>query len=247
MTADERDAYMKTILENQAKIFNQNEELIFANVFHDTIKGSSWLPDDFPLSPGRGALGYPALYVLYRVLNEFHPQQILEMGMGQSTKMIGLYNHKHTSCRHQVVEHDSKWIAFFRNHFTLPATTEIVTLPIIDIPLQIDGVSHNVTIYQEFPDHFQGQAFDFICIDGPYGFRSPQYSRVDIITILPECLKSSFVILLDDCDRTGERNTLQLICHTLEEHGIAYDSNIYWGEKGTGIVVSRDLSFLCTL
>ena len=32
-------------------------------------------------SPGRGAIGYPVMYVLYRVLNEFKPTSILELGI----------------------------------------------------------------------------------------------------------------------------------------------------------------------
>ena len=238
---------LSTILENQHTLYNQNREIIFANVFHDTIKGSKWFPSDFPLSPGRGALGYPALYVLYRVLNEFHPQNILEMGMGQSTKVIGLYNNYYPECRHQVVEHDPEWISFFCNHFDLPSTTKVVELPLMNADIQLDEISSNTIMYNGFPQAFEGQVFDFICIDGPYGFNNPQYSRIDIIGILPECLTKSFVIILDDCDRKGEQNTFNMICDILKEHNIEHNSSIYYGEKGTGIIVSPDYSFMCSM
>lgn len=247
MDTEDLMKYMELIIQNQNMISNQNQELIFAHVFHDTIKGSEWLPSDFAFSPGRGALGYPALYVLYRILNEFHPQKILEMGMGQSTKMIGLYNHKYTNCRHQVVEHDSDWITFFTNHFKMPESTEVVELPIEDTLLQIEEHASNVTVYQGFYERFMDHKYDFICIDGPYGFRSPDYSRVDIISILPDCLESSFVIMLDDCQRNGEYRTYELISDLLKENGIVHSRNIYNGEKGTGLIVSEDLSFLCTM
>jgi len=235
-------------IENDLKtIIGQNAELIYSQVFHDTIKGSEWLPGDFPFSPGRGALGYPALYVLYRILDEIRPQSVLEMGMGQSTKMIALYNHKHKECRHCVVEHDQKWIDFFCNHFELPGTTEVVQLPITDIPVTGSGKPQNVTVYAGFEDRFRGKKFDFICIDGPYGFRSPEFSRIDIVSILPECLNEQFVILLDDCQRVGEMNTLRLITQILKEKQIKYSVNVYEGEKHTGLVVSEDLSFLCTM
>lgn len=238
---------LEKIIENQNTIMGQNSELIFANVFHDTIKGSKWLPADFAFSPGRGALGYPALYVLYRVLNEFHPKSVLEMGMGQSTKMIGMYNHKYEACRHQVVEHDPEWINFFCNHFRLPETTKVVELPIMDAPIAMSGEPQNVTMYTGFEDRFKGQKFDFVCIDGPYGFRSPEFSRIDLISIMPECLNESFVIMLDDCDRTGEMNTLRLMIGILNEHGIPHAETLYEGEKKTGMIVSENLSFLCTM
>ena len=236
------------ILNNQKTIMGQNHELIFSQVFHDTIRGSEWLPADFAFSPGRGALGYPALYVLYRILNEFNPVDILETGMGQSTKMIGLYNHYNKDCHHCVVEHDHEWIDFFTNHFELPGTTRIIELPIMDSDLDLaGGRKSNVTTYQGFSREFSGKKFDFMCIDGPYGFRSPDYSRIDIIGILPECLKESFVILLDDCERQGEFNTLKLIIAKLNEAGIDCEYGIYYGEKGTGLVVSKDLAFMCSM
>ncbi len=244
---DSNEALLNTIISNQRDLYNQNRELIYANIFHDTIKGSEWLPDDFPMSPGNMALGYPALYALYRILNEVHPKSILETGLGQSTKMISLYNRKHKDCHHRVVEHDSSWIEFFTNHFNVPETTEIVELPITDITIDLGKGSSNVTVYEGFAEKFTGQQFDFMCIDGPFGFRSPQYARVDLFGILPECLAESFVILLDDCNRDGEKNTLNLISELLSENSIPHRKNIYFGEKGTGILVSENLAFLCSL
>lgn len=244
---ESNEKLLNTIICNQRALFNQNRELIYANIFHDTIKGSEWLPSDFSMSPGNAALGYPALYVLYRILNEFHPKSILETGLGQSTKIISLYNRWHEDCHHVVVEHDHSWIDFFMNHFKVPQSTEIVELPITDVMLDFDGNLSNVTVYEGFADRFVEKKFDFMCIDGPFGFRSPCYARVDLFGILPECLAESFVILLDDCNRDGERNTLNLISELLKEKSIPHSKNIYFGEKGTGIIVSDDLAFLCSL
>lgn len=242
------DKEIATVIENQKIIIGQNHELIYSQVFHDTIKGSKWLPEDFAFSPGRGALGYPALYVLYRVLDEFRPISILETGMGQSTKMIGMYNMHNKECNHCVVEHDHGWIEFFSSNFKLPKTTQIVELPIEDTEIELgDGQKTNVTIYTDFFNTFKDHKYDFICIDGPYGFRSPIYSRIDVIGILPECLKERFVIMLDDCHRTGEQNTLDLMLAKLEDAGIECYYSIYNGEKGTGIIVSKDLSYMTTL
>ena len=50
------------IQESQSKILNLNHEIIWADIYHDSIKGRNWL-NDFPLSPGRWAVNYSFLYV----------------------------------------------------------------------------------------------------------------------------------------------------------------------------------------
>lgn len=248
---------IKMLLEKQENIEQKlltirrvGDEQLWAQVFHDTIKGSRWLPADFPLSPGRSALGYAALYVLYRILNEVHPQNILEMGLGQSTKIISMYCRSNTKCNHLVVEHDESWISFFKNHFELPETSHIVRLDIEnkDMEFEGDGEKSNVITYVDFKEQIgTDKQFDFICIDGPYGYGKPQYSRIDILEMLPDCLKDSFIIMLDDLHRKGEQNTFRLISEALDKSGIKHYSKVYMGMKHTGIVVSEDLAFLCTL
>ena len=76
--------------------------------------------------------------------------------------------------------------------------------------------STNVTKYVGFDEKLKEKSFDLMMIDGPYGYRSPDYSRVDILSILPDCLNDEFVILMDDCDRKGEQRTCQLIGYTLQ-------------------------------
>jgi len=75
---------IKHIVKNTNSISYEN---IYANVFHDTTSRSEWLNDKV-FWPGRSALGYPAMYVTYRILNEMKPKRILELGLGQSTKLI---------------------------------------------------------------------------------------------------------------------------------------------------------------
>lgn len=226
------------------------QELIWSEVYHDTIRGSKWLSPDLPFSPGRGAIGYQLMYVLYRVLDETKPDSVLELGMGQSTKMIGSYvASTHGKCKHYVVEHDESWIGFFQNHFKLPDSTEIVRCGIEDASVELEDENRitNVTRYVGFKEEMQGKKFDLIMIDGPYGYRSPDFSRVDVLGILPDCLNNEFVILMDDCDRNGERRTCEMILFMLQEAGIQYYAYTYSGEKDVTIIVSQNLRFLCLM
>ncbi|MBQ7629457.1 MAG: hypothetical protein IJS81_04505, partial [Selenomonadaceae bacterium] len=98
---------------------NRNvNELIWANVFHDAIKGCSWFPaESFSMNLGRWAVGYNYFYVVFRILNEFKPKKILELGLGQSTRLIGQYVKMHENCRHDIVEHDAAFAEVSQKNF----------------------------------------------------------------------------------------------------------------------------------
>ena len=68
---------LKNISLQTSQIKKQTSEAVWAHIFHDTIVESTWLKDK-TFSPGRWAVGYPYLYVMYRILNEVHPKRILE-------------------------------------------------------------------------------------------------------------------------------------------------------------------------
>lgn len=112
------------------------DELYWAQIYNSTIQNSAWL-EDKSISPGRWAVGYNYLYVLYRILDDIRPSHILELGLGQSTKLIGQYAifpEVSGNIKHVVVEHDAEWSKFFfgRNK-SLCQNTQVVTLPLIDV------------------------------------------------------------------------------------------------------------------
>ncbi len=219
-----------------------SREAVWAHVFHDTILGSVWLKDK-SFSPGRWAVGYPYLYAMYRVLDEVRPKSILELGLGQSTRMIAQYA-EHTGARHVVVEHDPEWIAFFARNFALPPSTEVVKLPweFVDF----EGAK-GVRRFQGFVEKFGLDHFDFISIDAPLGGDMHDFARIDFLQIMPGCLDVDFVIMLDDVERSGERHTLALMEKTLKDAGIAYAKGVYWGGKKSAVLASQSLRFVTSM
>ena len=220
-----------------------SDEILWAEVLGSTMAGSEWLHDQ-SLSPGRWAVGYPYLYVLYRVLNEMRPQGILDLGAGQSTRMIAQYVRSHHAAKHVVVEHDEEWLSFFGRSIELSDRTEVLRLP-IDVMSFMDD--DEVTHYQGFSQSLEGRKFDLISIDGPFGGQAKKYSRIDTIGILPDCLEKSFVILIDDFDRRPEQNTVQLVKKRLDEELISYSVGVYSGQKKVCVIASEDQKFLCTM
>lgn len=226
------------------KLYLQNEEMLWAMIFNNTISDSSWLHNP-SFSPGRAALGYPALYALYRILDEARPQTILEIGLGQSTHLISQYAAANLDVTHIVIEHDQSWIDFYSNNKTYihPSNTSIMRL---DLVIE----AHNnamVRKYKGFKEAFHGKKFDLICIDGPFGYDMKNYSRVDVLESMPNCLNDNFIIALDDCERSGEQTTLEEMEAVLTSCSIPYAKGIYRGVKDFTIICSNEQKFLCTM
>lgn len=218
-------------------------EAVWAAIFNNTISGSTWLKNT-TFSPGRWAVGYPALYVMYRILNEARPKRILELGLGQSTRMIAQYAAAYEDVEHIVVEHDAEWIAFFKNDFTLSERTKIVQLDRELVPYKD---AEAVRVFKGFREAFTGQRFDFVFVDAPLASDMKQYARIDILSILPECFSNSFVFMLDDSERRGEQNMLTEIKGIFEEKGIDFCQGRYSGKKDCAVIASPNQRFLTTL
>ena len=228
-------------------------ELTWANVFHDATAGCSWFPKEgLPCWPGRGAAGYQYMYVAYRILNELRPKSILEIGMGQSTRLIGQYiktRDTEHDYNHYCVEHDADWAKICQEQWPLDTgRSHVVILPLGIMSFSDSkGNNRDTVIYNGFYDSFKGKTFDLISIDGPYGYNDPLYSRIDILELLPGCLGNDFCILVDDYNRSGEQRTVEAICMKLDENKIKYDSAVYRGEKKMCVIASESWSFLCCL
>ena len=220
------------------------EELKYSVIFHDTIKDSRWLPENQSFSLRGGAMDYGAMYVLYRVLNEFQPKCVLEMGLGQSSKMISRYAEYSETVLHRIIEHDPLWKKFFQNHYKLPMNSMVIMLDIVDEKIVINGKEGNVTHYKNFYECLSDKHYDMIVIDGPYGYRSPYYSRIDSLSLIPQCLGKDFVIFMHDIDRVGEQNTMEMIKSKLSENKIKYREKIYYHSM---IVCSENLKFFCSM
>lgn len=244
--AQMQELLMKSVRENtEAIVQTQNiaREAVWAEVFNNTITGSNWLLDT-AFSPGRMATGYQSLYVLYRIFNEVKPKSILEIGLGQSTRLIGQYANHHDDVEHYVVENNKDWIEFFQNSFPLSDRTQITHL---DCAMASYGEVENIRIYDGFREKFQDKKFDFIFIDAPFGGDMKVLSRLDVITILPDSLKDSFIILQDDADRGPEKNTMREIEKLLSASNRPWCKGKYTGARDSVVLASPDQQYICSL
>lgn len=238
------DALEKKAIKSMDSNKALSQEIIWAEIFNSTITESSWLKDK-SFSPGRWAVGYQYLYALYRILDISKPKNILELGLGQTTHMITQYAMCDDKVDHTVVEHDEAWISFCRKRDKYAPNTDICRLDIV-----YDGIyreDREVVQYSGFREKISGRKFDLISVDGPFGFMAKTYARTDILPLLPDCLSESFVIMIDDSERTGEINTINEIKRILDESSIKYEEGVYKGLKWSTVIASEDQKFLCSM
>jgi len=236
---DDQRAYSEEV----RLINNVTSELLWAQIYNSTIENSDWLINK-SVSPGRWAVGYPFLYVLYRVLNDVKPKSILELGLGQSTKIISQYTESEKDCNHYVIEHDEDWISYFTKRNPLSNRTHISKHEIQNLPYKS---TYKVMQYNGFYEKFSNHKFDLIIIDGPVGTTKGDYSRVDILKILPDSLDNSFVMMIDDTQRRQELNTLKEIIKILTNSKIDYVAKEYHSQKSFYIMSSVELKFIISV
>ena len=67
-------------------------EVVWSHILDDTIRESRWITKK-ELLPHQYASGHQTLYVLYRILNENHPNRILCVGQGAVSQVVSQYAH----------------------------------------------------------------------------------------------------------------------------------------------------------
>lgn len=226
---------------NQKKILLQSQELEWAHVYHDSIRGKHWL-EHLPLNIGRWAGNYSFFYVLNRILNDYKPKAILEFGLGESTKFISTYlDHYLVDSKHLVIEQDENWKNIFIERFPLSPRTEIVVCPLKKVIVKgfetnsYKGLSLAVA-----------EKFDLYLVDGPFG--SSRYSRYDIVALAEDFNKSDeFIILIDDYNRKGEQDTAADLIEVLKNKNISIHTAIYRGNKNVFVLGTSKYKYISSL
>lgn len=140
-----------------------------------------------------------------------------------------------------TVEHDDEWIEFTRKdtHNAYPINAKVLPLEMVDYN------GYKTRTYQGVKTAFENQKFDFILVDGPFG--SEHYSRSQIIQLAENNLAESFCIIIDDCNRIGEQETVAEVENALKSNGIKYAINRYYGLSDYVVICSENLKFLTSL
>lgn len=223
-----------------------SKDMYYGMLFNQITIGSSWLKN-MAFAPGGWAVDYCFLYTMYRALNACKPKHIIELGLGQTTHMLSQYK-QHNNTDLITFEHDEEWANFFKTQSSVDLNIEICKL-LKNQKLTIGNDTYEgVNLYDNFLKLAKRcNNYDFVVIDAPFGTKP--YSRIHLLELIENELinKETFVIMLDDMNRSGEQATFEKAKELLKKHGYSFKSQIYSGEKEHGIIVSENLKFLTTM
>lgn len=227
--------------ENQVKIISLSQELDWANVYHDSIRGKKWL-EDLPLNIGRWAGSYSFFYLLNRILSDFKPKTILEFGLGESSKFVMAYldNFLHDSS-HLIIEQDQNWKDIFILNNVVSNKSVIQICPLVKVEIK----SHQSNSYKDLSSEVNSK-FDLYIIDGPFG--STRYSRYDIVHLaLKFEAHDEFIIIFDDYNRLGEKDSAKDLVEILQAKGITIYKETYTGIKSVLVIVTQKYKYAISL
>lgn len=230
-----------TIWQN-AKILNNIRFSNERNLFWDYAKGVNWISSQLSLSPGGMAVGYDYLYVLCRTLEIIRPQNILELGLGQSSKIFLSYYNSHSS-EYSIIEQSNEWYDFFKSENDIASGVNVHIRPLVTS--YDKNYDKEINCFSEIGTIVRNKKFSFISIDGPWG--SDGISRCDLLPYIPECLDDNFLIIIDDYNRPGEKEMVRCLEERLKKHNIEFLKRIYGSRKQFCIITSSNNLFLCSL
>ncbi len=223
--------------EEQRKIYLQSKELEWAHVFHDSIRGKEWLVK-LPLNIGRWAGSYSFFYVLGRILNDYKPQSIIEFGLGESSKFISAYlDNELLNTKHVVIEQSEDWKNAFQKRFQLSKHSEIKIC-------NLETKTHKGLEYYGYKniDNVVTGKFDFYIVDGPLG--SDNFSRFDIVSLCERLnTDDEFIIIIDDYNRKGEKETVDELYANFREKGIEVNTGMFEGNKNVLLIATEKYKY----
>ncbi len=223
--------------------YNELKELNYAHLLHDGMRESFWLKNQtFDLH--NWAANYSFIYLLFRILDRIEPQNILEFGLGQTTKLTTQYIvHKNPKAHLSVCEHSLDWIKIYR-----PELPKHKHIRINHLDLEYFGYRRQRNDkYAGLLELVGDQKYDLIIVDGPVGGGKnlPRSNVVDLIG--HGNLAEDFVIIFDDAERVGEKNTIKKAQAALRKKSVAFQTFERFGIKRQAYIVSKSRSFAAFL
>lgn len=187
------------------------QTLVNAQFFRGTIEDCEWLKY-ISFAPGGWAMDNAALYTLFRILNDVKPKNILEFGLGQSSKMVHQYAEFSGNVKALTIEHDKDWINFFCS-----GIPKDMKMNIKQLEKEVVKFNDFETLsYKDISEITRLEIYDLVIVDGPFG--SDHYSRSQSIEIVKNNLSKRFCIFFDDSEREGEKETINTVCKILTDN-----------------------------
>ncbi len=204
-------------------------EQIYQVSYLDIARRTSWL-DDVPMSsPKGGTASFSLLYILLTILRDEKLDTILELGVGQSTKLFSQYV-KNYKKKLTSIDDDEFWLnmTIEKGDYIEPVYAKLSPRVVNDI--QIDW----------YDCDRPSLVADLVLIDGPKAFsKSIKYNRLGVLSWLPDILNDEFIIVVDDVNREGEDFLVKKIIEKCKYKDIVVKSRKIVGRNSQFIIATE--------
>lgn len=197
---------------------------------------------------GHAANGTLMLF-LFKCLTICRPQNVLELGSGQTTKLFADYFHEHPDAYVCSLEHNEDWIQLVKPQISRNGRChDYRHAPLIDRDFIVTGTQEHVhtKAYTLPPDVGQHQ-FNLILVDGPDTGPGSAYTRHGFLEHVPRLLAESFVVIFDDAERWDELRLVSSFQRVLRTKSISHVRFDIAGVKTQTVFCSKNLAFLCSI
>jgi hypothetical protein len=192
------------------------------------------------------AAGNPSLQLLhFKILRLCRPQSVLELGSGQTTKLLSCYHRQNPSAFCLTLEQDEKWFLQLKDQIT----HDYRHVPLEPKHFQVLGKGQTLATswYREIPE-LKERKFEYILVDGPDhgvpGTQHVDYARSGILQYMPGLMASKFVVVFDDAERYGEAMTINAFEAMLKITGVRFIRFARHGIKTQAAFCSPEFAFL---
>jgi hypothetical protein len=192
------------------------------------------------------AAANPSLQLMhFKILRFCQPKETLELGSGQTTKLLSCYKQQNPSAYVLTLEQNELW--FRQLGAKIAHDYRHVELERKEFTCAGTGLHLITNWYKEQPE-FHSRRFNYVLIDGPdpggIGTDHVDYSRCGILEYMPGILAPSFIIVFDDAERYGEMMTINALAAILHAKGVKFVQFARYGIKTQVVLCSADLRFL---
>ncbi len=228
---------LDTITTQLEDIKKQNNELLYANIFRDSIQDSTWV-NNKSFSPFQAAANYSLLYKLFKIYDIYQPKNILEFGLGQSTRLTAQYAAAHPDSTVLAIDDSKDWIEIYQKQLHKTKNLSIKHLTVG--ALKLGSINSKDAQYNGLEAEVGKTKYNLIIVDGPIGHLK-KYSRTNVLHLVPN-LAQDWVVIFDDAERSGEKNTIELFKKQLNKHNIEYANFEFSALKSQHYFCSKNIA-----
>jgi predicted O-methyltransferase YrrM len=223
-----------------SRIIGRLDDLAASVSLNASLARMRWEPEAFFTDQ---AAATPSLQLLLLKCLQFcRPTRILELGSGQTSKLLGFYYRDTPGVQVTTFEENEEYARMMTEVLTRQgALHDYRWSPLRPTTFRVGDVSVTTLWYEAAK--VPTEPYDLILVDGP-SEANDHYARSGFLSWMPDALAPKFIVIFDDADMYGSAMTMRLFRTMLESANREFHYFEVHGIKTHGVFCSSEFRFL---